>query len=407
MDNKTDSYGFVLKFIHWTTALLIMGLLFAGLVMTDLPFSETKLKVYMLHKSFGLLVLALLAVRVFWKLLTPKVKPLDTHQTWEKVLAKITHVFLYFALFAMPLSGWIMSSAGEFPVSFFGLPVPALSAKDPGLFDVSREFHELLALALIVIVGLHLAGALKHHVIDRDRTMVRMMNSKNYNFLGGLAVGLLFAALLGVNFLLAAKGFLEEEGTPDAQTATISSQPAEASVSSAPAVANQWSIVKTDSRLGFEAMQYGQAFNGTFDFDGTIVFDPADLEGSSADISIDIASIKTGSDDRDAQAKSTEWFDAGKFPKARFVTEKFESTGANQYTAQGELTIRDVTLPVSFPFTLVIAKKENGQQTAEMNAELALKRLDFGVGQGQWKATETIADAVKISLLVHAERPQD
>jgi polyisoprenoid-binding protein YceI len=159
--------------------------------------------------------------------------------------------------------------------------------------------------------------------------------------------------------------------------------------------------------LAFTATQYGQAFEGTFTFDGRIVFDPDHLDRSLADISIDISSIKTGSDDRDGQAKSAEWFDVEKFPKARFVTETFESTGANQYAVTGKLTIRDVTLPVSFPFTLTIEKQEQGPRTAEMRAELTLNRLDFGVGQGQWKGTETIADAVKISLLVHAVRSKE
>ena len=97
MDNKTDSYGFVLKFIHWATALLILGLLFVGFYMTTLPFGDSKLQIYMLHKSFGLLVLLLVVFRVFWKFLTPKVKHLETHKSWERVLARLTHIFLYFA----------------------------------------------------------------------------------------------------------------------------------------------------------------------------------------------------------------------------------------------------------------------------------------------------------------------
>ena len=406
MKQESDSYGFVLKFIHWTTALLIMGLLFVGLYMADLPLSETKLKIYMLHKSFGLLVLALVVVRVFTKFLSPKVRSLDTHQAWEKFLAKLTHIFLYFALFAMPLSGWIMSSAGEFPVSFFGIPVPPLTAKNKELFDLCREFHEVLATILIAIVALHLAGALKHHVIDRDRTMMRMMNSKNYNFAGGLAVGLLFALLLGANILfVAAKELSEDEEDEHRAPAVV-----QASVESpglleqAVPAENQWSIVKEDSRLGFEATEYGQSFNGTFDFGGRIVFDPGQLDHSLADISIDIASIKTGSDDRDAQAKSDEWFDVKSFPVAHFVTEKFESSGANQYTVSGKLTIRDVTLPVSFPFTLMIEDKDDDEREANMTAELTLNRLDFGVGSGQWKNTETIGNPVKLSIAVHAKQ---
>ncbi|MBK9586263.1 MAG: cytochrome b/b6 domain-containing protein [Alphaproteobacteria bacterium] len=407
MDNKTDSYGFVLKFIHWATALLILGLLFVGFYMTTLPFGDSKLQIYMLHKSFGLLVLLLVVFRVFWKFLTPKVKHLETHKSWERVLARLTHIFLYFALFAMPLSGWIMSSAGEFPVSFFGLPVPALTGKNHDVFESSQEFHEILALVLILFIFLHMAGAFKHHFIDRDATLQRMTRPSL-----GLVSGALLALIFGGLWLLPVsqvvlqveedQGHYDEAGEDLRDKREAVAVPDERKLDS-----DEWRILSDKSRLAFSATQYGQAFEGTFAFDGSIVFDPDHLDRSLADISIDISSIKTGSDDRDVQAKSAEWFDVEKFPKSRFVTETFESTGANHYMATGKLTIRDVTLPVSFPFSLVIEKKEHGERGAQMRAELTLKRLDFGVGQGQWKGTETIGDGVKISILVYAELQKD
>jgi cytochrome b561/polyisoprenoid-binding protein YceI len=407
MDNKTDSYGFVLKFIHWATALLILGLLFVGFYMTTLPFGDSKLQIYMLHKSFGLLVLLLVVVRIFWKFLTPKVKHLETHKSWERLLARLTHIFLYFALFAMPLSGWIMSSAGEFPVSFFGLPVPALTGKDHDVFESSQEFHELVALVLIVFIFLHMAGAFKHHFIDRDATLQRMTRPSL-----GLVSGALLAVIFGGLWLLPVSQVVlqvkEDQGHYDEAGEDLRDRRGDESATPDLKLdSDEWRILPEQSRLAFTATQYGQAFEGTFTFDGRIVFDPDHLDRSLADISIDISSIKTGSDDRDGQAKSAEWFDVEKFPKARFVTETFESTGANQYAVTGKLTIRDVTLPVSFPFTLTIEKQEQGPRTAEMRAELTLNRLDFGVGQGQWKGTETIADAVKISLLVHAVRSKE
>lgn len=405
MEREADHYPFVLKFIHWTTALLILGLLFVGFTMTAMPFGDDKLKLYMLHKSFGLLVLALAFVRVVAKLLTRKVKALDTHKPWEKFLAKVTHVFLYFALFALPLSGLIMSWAGEFPVSFFGVPVPSLMPKDHDVFERSRDFHEFLALAVLVLVFFHMAGAAKHHVIDRDLTMMRMMNPKNYNFLGGLAVILLLGSVWLASAALVALDLGDDKGLSE-QAERAEDKADEDQDTAKKLDSDEWAIVADQSSLAFEATQYGQPFKGGFAFDGRIVFDPDHLDRSLADISIDIASIKTGSDDRDAQAVSAEWFDAKAFPKARFVTEKFESTGANQFTAHGELTIRDVTLPVSFPFTLTI-EKAHGERTARMSAELTLNRLDFGVGSGQWKSTETIGDSVKISIAVHAVRAKD
>lgn len=403
---ETDHYPFVLKFIHWTTALLVLGLLFVGFYMAGLPFSDDKLKIYMLHKSFGLLVLAFVFVRVIAKLSSPKVRPLDTHQAWEKLLAKAAHVFLYFALFALPLSGWIMSSAGEFPVSFFGIPVPALMPKNEDVFERSRDFHEFLAFGMLALVFLHMAGAFKHHFIDRDATLQRMTGRSL-----GLASGFLLAGAFGALWLapaaLVVADLGEDKGLYEAavkgQTDSEDHDPAQ---DEQKLDSDAWAIVPGQSRLEFEATQYGQPFKGSFAFDGTIVFDPDHLDRSLADISIDIASIKTGSEDRDAQAVSAEWFDAQAFPKARFVTQKFEPTDANQFIAQGTLTIRDVTLPVSFPFSLTI-EKAHGERAAQMNAELTLNRLDFGVGNGQWQSTDAIGDAVKISIAVHAVRGED
>ncbi|MCB1591133.1 MAG: cytochrome b/b6 domain-containing protein [Alphaproteobacteria bacterium] len=403
MKNTHDSYGFVLKFLHWITALIIMGLLFAGFIMAGMALGEPKLKIYLLHKSFGLLVLLLVIVRVFWRIFTPKVSPLDSHRGWEKILAKITHVFLYFALFAMPLSGWIMSSAGEFPVTFFGLPVPSLSEKNPTLFDFMRGFHAFMAMALIGIIGLHLAGALKHHVIDRDRTMMRMMNSRNYTFTGGLVVGLFFAALLGGNALLAiSKELIEQDEARTSGAVEAGSVPEhESAEAKEKYLPNQWFIVNDESVLGFEAMQYGQAFSGTFDFSGQIIFDPENLEGNSVSITIDITSIDTGSKDRDGQAQSFDWFDTERYPTAFFEAKSFIKGEANHYTAKGNLVIRDVRMPIELPFELAIERK-GGLRVAHVKAQTILMRLDFKVGQGQWESTETIGNEVKISLTLVA-----
>lgn len=174
--NTTEHYGAVAIGFHWIIAILVIALLAVGLVMTDMKPGPDMFKIYATHKSLGIVVLSLAVLRLLWKLINPHLAALPSHQMWEKVLAKLAHLFLYFALIAMPISGWIMSSAKGFPVSVFGwFTLPDLVAPDKDLAKAANEFHELIAYALIGVIGLHVAGALKHHLIDKDGTLRRML----------------------------------------------------------------------------------------------------------------------------------------------------------------------------------------------------------------------------------------
>ena len=173
----------------------------------------------------------------------------------------------------------------------------------------------------------------------------------------------------------------------------------------APAATHNWSIVKDASTLGFEAVQMGAVFQGQFkSFDGIIAFDPNNLPSSKADITIEIASVDAGSEDRNKYLPMPDWFNASAFPEAHFVTKSIvKGLDQNQYVANGTLTIRDVTLPMSLPFTLVITKSDSGESVAKMNGEAVINRLDYGVGQGEWKDTKSVENQVKIKVSLTAK----
>ena len=393
---RTPNYSLVARLLHWVVALFIFVLLCVGFYMTGLPVSPDKINVYMMHKSFGILVLLLVILRLGWRFLVPPPEALDAHQAWEKILAKGVHVLLYAALIAMPLSGWAMSSAGGFPAHFFGLfELPHLTAKNEAIFDLTRGVHGLLAWVILGLVALHAAGAFKHHFIDRDATLRRMTFS-SLGFIGGgvfvILAGLFFLAPVAIN--LASPE--EEEG----QTVAVASAP----VAGQAAEAGAWTIQPDQSRLTFTAIQSGQPFEGRFDFGGAIVFYPDHLDRSHVRIVIPTASIKTGSGDRDAQAQSADWFDAAQFPEAVFEARQFQNdpTQSGAYNAKGMLTIRGVAVPVSLPFALQITSDADGTRTAHMTATVTLKRLDFGIGQGTWKDTQTIGNEVKIEISLTA-----
>ncbi|MES2728782.1 MAG: cytochrome b [Pseudomonadota bacterium] len=171
----TDHYTLPHQILHWLIGLLIIALLCVGLYMTDLPATPDKFAIYGLHKAFGMTVLGLVILRVFTRLAMPVPPPLASHATWEITLARITHATLYLAMILMPLSGWAMSSAGGHPVSWFGLTVPPLVGENKELGQFMRSAHSTIAYTLIGAIALHVAGVIKHVVIDRDRTLSRMV----------------------------------------------------------------------------------------------------------------------------------------------------------------------------------------------------------------------------------------
>jgi cytochrome b561 len=395
-------------------AVVIFGLLIAGYSMTAMAFSPLKLQVYMIHKSFGMTIFALVLARLAWRLYSPPPKALDTHQPWEKILSKIVHLLLYCGMIGLPLSGWLMSSAAEYPNSYFGLfDFPMLSGKDEALFIRMRTLHELFGFMMVAGIGLHFLGAAKHHVIDRDQTLTRMGGNILVLLVGALLL-LGATALAGQKLLtkLQALQMLQAQQS-EAAGAEIQQRPSAATADTADQTdivnAPQWLIDKDQSRLELVFTLYGQEVNSRFEtFDGEIFFDPDNLERSRVRIEIDIASLRTGSSDRDSEAKSPDWFDTASYPKAVFESESFvvlaqenEETEGKTYQVNGTLTLRGVEMPTSFPFVLVIADdSESESKIAEMSASLTLKRLDFGVGQGQWQSTANMANevAIKISL---------
>ncbi len=200
--NTETEYGLLSKGFHWVIALIIFALCLAGLAMTEMENSPDKFRLYGLHKSFGILVLILVALRLSWRFYSPPPNAPDHHAGWEKGLAKATHLFLYFAMFAIPLSGWIMSSAGGHPVSLFGLELPPLVEKDNPIGKTAHQMHTILGLGIIVLIALHAAGAFKHHFIDKDDTLFRMTFAKKQ------IVAFVLAAMTGAFLLLAGYLFL-------------------------------------------------------------------------------------------------------------------------------------------------------------------------------------------------------
>lgn len=173
--NTPQRWGSVARFLHWSVALGVIGLACVGLLMDEMPNSALKVKVYAFHKSTGITVLALVLVRLLWRLIDPRPSLPATMPGWQRVLASISHGLLYLMLLVMPISGWIYNSASNFPLRWYGLfSLPALTGPDRELRHIANDVHETGFYVLALLFAVHVAAALKHHFIDRDATLARM-----------------------------------------------------------------------------------------------------------------------------------------------------------------------------------------------------------------------------------------
>jgi cytochrome b561 len=162
--------------LHWLVALLIIANLALGLYTVDLPLSPAKLRNFSYHKWIGVTVFMLAAARLLWRLgHAPPALP-ATMPPWERRAARLTHALLYVLFFAAPLTGWLFSSAAGFQTVYLGMvPIPDLLSKDKALADALKLAHKSINYTLAAVIVLHAAAALKHHFIDKDDVLRRML----------------------------------------------------------------------------------------------------------------------------------------------------------------------------------------------------------------------------------------
>lgn len=179
MSTTGARYTRIAILLHWLVALLIVATFPLGLYMSDLPLSPARLKLYSYHKWIGITVLTLVILRLGWRLYhQPPPLPV-TMPRWQQVATHSMHHLLYLLMLVVPFSGWLMSSAKGFQTVWFGvLPLPNLVSKDKALGELLAEVHESLNWILLVLVGIHVASALKHHFIDRDDLLSRVSLSR-------------------------------------------------------------------------------------------------------------------------------------------------------------------------------------------------------------------------------------
>ncbi|HEX8755031.1 MAG TPA: cytochrome b/b6 domain-containing protein, partial [Steroidobacteraceae bacterium] len=287
--NTRERWGSLSQLLHWIIVALIALQAALGLTGLLLPLGMQKLAVLARHKSIGITILGLAALRLLWRWLNPT-PPLPSNlRPHERFLAHFTHAALYILLFAMPLTGWIMSSARGFPVSWFNMAqLPDLVPKSETLYGAMVTTHAALAIALALVVALHIAGALKHHFVLKDDTLRRMLPS------AARARRLTVAVLAG----------------------TMLAAPA------ARAAGPAYTLLAKQSSLTYAFTQAGAGDEGRFE-SFAVSFDPA--AGRLA-VVVDMRSFDTGDRQRNGILGGNDFFDVAHYPQARFTASRIVKT---------------------------------------------------------------------------------
>lgn len=178
MSSQPSQYDAVAKSLHWLMAALIIGLWSVGLAMEEMPKGDLRSQIIGLHKAFGVVVLALVVLRLAWRATHAAPELPAAMPPLERLGAKLGHLALYGLMVALPVDGILMSQAGGRAVNVFGFVLPTLVEKNEQMKHFWGEGHELLAWGLAAVVAVHVAAALRHHVMLKDDVLRRMLPNR-------------------------------------------------------------------------------------------------------------------------------------------------------------------------------------------------------------------------------------
>lgn len=377
--------------LHWTIALALGFQLALGFSM---PKDERGFELFQLHKSIGITILLLSLARLAWRLTHRPPPPVEGG--FQGFLAKAVHTGLYVFMIGMPLTGWAVVSTSriEVPTVFWGLfswphlPLPR------SVNELAEETHEILALVVLALIALHVAGALRHQFLLKDGLLRRMGPAGSAwaaGLLALLVVAVYFATGMKIAGDVVAQGGYDRAATPAADAGRV---PLEAELAATPTPEAEatdaadeeevagpppvWTI-RPGGRLGFTVTSGSDSYRASFsDWSGAITFDPDHPESADMRITVRLASASLGDATMDETLQGGEFFNSSASPTATWRSTSVRRTGPNRYSASGTLSLKGANRPQSLSFTL---SGEGLRRHVEGSA--SIDRTAFGVGTGE------------------------
>ena len=392
MTTTTTRYHEVARLLHWLIAGLILLQYALASMAEDAASDLQELGLLANHKSVGMTILMLAIVRVMWRL-THAVPALPVSMPrWQVRASNFSHALLYFLIFGLPLSGWLLSSSNTYSVSWFNVFVfPDLISGNENRAELLQDVHETLAKTLFALALLHILAALKHGLFDRDGVLGRMSS--------WLSIGLFGVAFIVGVSLLSVPAPTEHE-TTSASNTIAAPHVADPIAPAAPVMIDTtlglWTIDQSQSYLKFTADQAGAPFTGSWQrWDAGIRFDPTNLAASSARVRVDAASPATGDNERDATLLKPEWFDSSAHPEVIFRSIGIFAAETGGYMATGTLRIRNNEYPIRLSFS---HQHVDGKDT--ITGSVDLDRIELGIGTREWTDTSWVGQHVKVEFQV-------
>jgi len=413
MNSNEQRYTAVAIVLHWAIAAVILSNLFIGWWMKSAigePAAQARaIAAFQLHKSIGLTVLLLTALRLLWRF-THKPPPLPAGMArWERVAAKATHWAFYILMVLVPLSGWTYVSSQwadgkplNVPTLWFGL------FQMPHLFDAhamtdaaraaasqrNAAAHYYLAWSMAGLFVLHAAAALKHHLLNRDRVLTQMLpvlpppdgsppppDEPARRAILRTGTGLILAALAALGYMLWRGPVTSASGAIAGGTLT--------------SVTGSW-IVDPTSNIGFSGKHAGNDFHGKFTrWRPDIRYNPAAPENSSVTANIETGSAADGVPLHEETMPQAEWFNVAKYPSAEFKSTRVSADGA----IEGTLTIKDRQLPV----TGLNATVDKG--VLHITGKFDVARKDADLGQESDAGGDYVSLKIGVDVNVTAKAP--
>ena len=393
LTNTRETYGSVTKAFHWLTALLILTLIPLGWYADELPYetdAQLALKAWLfsLHKTLGVTAFFVALARILWAVSQKKPGLLNAEKKLESFAAELVHWLLYAALVIVPLSGWISHAAAEgfAPIWWpFGQNLP-LVPKSVAVEHFFSAVHGVATKVLIASIALHILGALKHHLIDKDATLLRMLPGRRpritlppqrHSLVPVAAAAAIWLGAIGVAAGFALSGGETREGVALAE------------------VSSDWAV--EEGSIEITVRQFGNEVTGSFaDWTSAITFDETIPTGEVGSVTTTIAipSLTLGSVTQ--QAMGADFFDADTHATAVF--DAIIRHAADGYEAVGTLQIKDQVVPLTLPFNLAL----DGDR-AEMRADITLDRRDYNVGSNV-SDEKSLAFDVQVAIRLTATR---
>lgn len=402
MSAQSERYTSVAITLHWLIAIALIGMIFGGWYMTDLPDGAPgQYFLYQMHKSVGITILLLTVARVIWRVMNPPPNLPDDMNGMEKTASHLVHVGFYAMMIALPLTGWLYSSVSiklDVPTVLYGV----LSWPDVPFVDglktetgsgVVNFIHSKLAWVTLALLALHVAGALKHEFSAEEGVLKRMVpglfgsaSSPKAPSQGAMTA---FGSALAVLILVTGTGPVVSalSGSGSAVSADAEFTP-------------NWEVNAEASSISFSGIHDGNEFTGSFsNWDAAIQFDPDAPENAEVRVTVSTTSATANQRLYTDSLPSPEWFNTAAFPTASVIILDISETGDSTYTATARLTLKDLTVDTDFPFELTFSG-----DIASMTGQAVFQRTPLDLGQSSDPGADWVSEDVTVDVIVEATR---